>query len=235
LEDKNVPSSAIKNLEKIISQGKISLDEVGTLFKGFPSGEEGVDETKVLLSYLASMGIPSENYQFELSLARGLDYYTGPIFETVLPKHPHIGSLTGGGRYDELISSFSGIETPAVGTSLGLDRILSAMSQLGMLEKAQTRTHALVTIFSKETVLDSLKLTSVLRTNGINTEIFHEPVKLKSQLSYADTRGIRFVVILGEDEIQNHSVTLKDMQTRSQEQISINEICARLKKLLQLT
>jgi len=233
LEVKKVPTSAILKLETILSKGKISLDDTETLLKGIPIGEEGVREMKDLFSYLVSMGIAKENYIFDISLARGLDYYTGPIFETCLPQHPHIGSLTGGGRYDELISGFSGIDTPAVGTSLGLDRILSAMKQLGMLDKAQTRTKVLVTVFSKETLLESLKITSLLRANGINTEIFHEPVKIKSQLSYADKKGIRYIALLGEDEIATNSVTIKDMQARSQATVKIDEVCIYLKKVMQ--
>ncbi|MCL2073712.1 MAG: histidine--tRNA ligase [Marinilabiliaceae bacterium] len=224
LTEKNVPSAVIDKLKTVVSEGKISLDDAEALLKGIPVGEEGVNEMKELFSYLNSMNIPKENFIFEISLARGLDYYTGPIFETTLPQHPHIGSLTGGGRYDELIGHFSGIDTPAVGTSLGLDRILSAMKQLGMLDKAQTRTKVLVTAFSKETMLDSLRVASMLRESGINTEIFHEPVKLKSQFSYADKKGIRYVAILGEDEIKNGTITIKDMQTREQKEMANDEI-----------
>ncbi len=222
LKEKNVPDDAIAKLKTVVSGGTITIADTEKLLKGIPVGEEGVTELKDLFAYLTSMNIPKENFIFEISLARGLDYYTGPIFETTLPEHPHIGSLTGGGRYDELIGSFSGVDTPAVGTSLGLDRILSAMKQLNMLDKAQTRTKILVTSFSKETVLDSLNIASMFRQQGVNTEIFHEPVKLKSQFSYADKKGIRYVAILGEDEIKNNKITIKDMTTGEQK-LLINE------------
>jgi len=231
LKEKNVPDTAISKLKTIVSSGKLSLNDAEELLKGIAVGEEGVTETKNLFAYLNSMNIPKENYVFEISLARGLDYYTGPIFETTLPQHPHIGSLTGGGRYDNLIGDFSGIDTPAVGTSLGLDRIFSTMKQLGMLDKAQTRTKILVTSFSKETVLDSLKIASMLREAGINTEIFHEPVKLKSQFSYADKKGIRYVAILGEDEIKSGTVTIKDMQKGEQKQLTNDELVKWLKTI----
>ncbi len=224
LRTKNVPEEAIAKLKTVVAGGTVTLADAEKLMAGIPSGEEGVNELKDLLAYLESMNVPKENFVFEISLARGLDYYTGPIFETTLPDHPHIGSLTGGGRYDELIGSFSGIDTPAVGTSLGLDRILAAMKQLGMLDKAQTRTKVLVTSFSKETILDSLKLASKFRSLGVNTEIYHEAVKLKNQFSYADKKGIRFVAIMGEDEIKNGQVTLKDMSKGSQVLISTDAI-----------
>lgn len=224
LKEKNVPDDAIAKLKTVVSGGTITIADAEKLLTGIPVGEEGVTELKDLFAYLTSMNIPKENFVFEISLARGLDYYTGPIFETTLPEHPHIGSLTGGGRYDELIGSFSGIDTPAVGTSLGLDRILSAMKQLNMLDKAQTRTKILVTSFSKETILDSLNVASMFRQQGVNTEIFHEPVKLKSQFSYADKKGIKYVAILGEDEIKNNKITIKDMTTGEQKLLTNEEV-----------
>ena len=224
LKEKNVPDTAITKLKTVVSGGTITIADAEKLLRGIPVGEEGVTELKDLFAYLTSMNIPKENFVFEISLARGLDYYTGPIFETTLPEHPHIGSLTGGGRYDDLIGSFSGVDTPAVGTSLGLDRILSAMKQLNMLDKAQTRTKILVTSFSKETVLDSLNVASMFRKLGVNTEIFHEPVKLKTQFSYADKKGIKYVAILGEDEIKNNKITIKDMTTGEQKLLTNDEV-----------
>lgn len=224
LKDKQVPENAIAKLRSVVSAGSITIDTAESILSGIPVGEEGIKELKDLLSYLVAMNIPEKNFVFEISLARGLDYYTGPIFETTLPKHPHIGSLTGGGRYDNLIGSFSGVDTPAVGTSLGLDRMYSAMKQLGMLDKALTRTKVLVTTFSKETISESLKVASLLRENNINTEIFHEPVKLKSQFSYADKKGIKYVVIIGEDEIKNNQATIKDMHSGEQQILSNKEL-----------
>jgi len=218
---KEVPAESIEKLRQITGgSNKITLADTRDLMKDIPIGTEGVTELNNLLDYLNSMGIPKENFVYDITLARGLDYYTGPIFETILPAHPHIGSLTGGGRYDELIGSFSGIDTPAVGTSLGLDRIFSAMQQLGMLDKAQTRTKILVTSFSKDTILKSLQIASILRQKGINTEIYHEPVKLKSQFTYANKKGIKFVVIIGEEEIKDNNLTIKNMESGEQNTMS---------------
>jgi len=222
LLSKNIPVENVVKLSEIFPPGadgkvgRITMAKAEELMKGIAIGEEGITELNQLFAYLGCMNIPKENFVFDMSLARGLDYYTGPIFETTLPSQPHIGSLTGGGRYDNLISSFSGVDTPAVGTTLGLDRIFSAMQQLGMLSKANTRTKILVTVFSKDTILNSLGLTSSLRNAGINAEIYHEPVKLKSQFSYADKKGIKYVAIIGEDEIKNGQVTIKDMITGEQ-------------------
>ncbi len=223
LRGKNIPEESILKLETIISN-HYSMEEIEKLMEEISIGKEGINELKELFLYLYSMGILKENFIFDISLARGLDYYTGTIFETVLPKYPHIGSLTGGGRYDELIGSFSGIETPAVGTSLGLDRIFSAMKQLNMLGEYTTRTKVLVTCFSKETILESLSIANKLRSEGINTEIYFEPVKLKTQFSYADKKGIQYVFIIGEDEIKNSSISVKNMKNREQYSINENDI-----------
>jgi histidyl-tRNA synthetase len=227
LIEKKIPAASLENLKSLIEENKISEDKIGllrNLFSNSKIGQEGLDETETLLGYLGSMNIPSQNIRFDFTLARGLDYYTGPIFETTLPEHPHIGSLTGGGRYDELIGMFSGVNMPATGTSLGLDRILSAMQQLNMLPRAQTRTEVLLTVFSNDTMLESLRVASLLRNNNINCEIYHEPVKLKLQLGYANKKGIPFIIILGEDEIKAKKVTIKKLDTSEQTELDESEL-----------
>ena len=189
-----------KELEIILQHSKI--------------GKEGISEIKDLFYFLECMEIPYEYCSFEITLARGLDYYTGNIFEVVLPDHSHIGSIAGGGRYDNLIHS-SGLKIPAVGSSLGLDRIVTAMEQLEILQKQQsttTRTEVLVVYFSKETFTKTLKLVRYLREeNEINTELYPGSEKLGKQFSFAHKKGIRFVIIQGEDELAKGKIYCKDL------------------------
>jgi len=212
LREKKINAAAIDKLGALVGQkGRISLESLKVTLSENSLAMSGIAETETIISYLHQMAVPAHLYTFDLSLARGLDYYTGPIFETVLPAHPHIGSLTGGGRYDGLIGMFSGKELPAVGTTLGLDRIFTAMQQLNMLPPLQTNTKVLVANFSETTLEIALQVTTLLRGAGIPTELFPEPGKLKKQFAYADKKGIPFAVILGEEEIAAGQATVKDL------------------------
>jgi histidyl-tRNA synthetase len=205
------------------------IQELGKQFRDDEKGMAGLEEIEEVIRHLHDFGVPPEHYSFDLHLARGLDYYTGPIFETVLPDHPHIGSLTGGGRYDELIGRFSGIDVPATGTTIGLDRIFTAMQQLGMLDCVKTKSQVLVTLFNKETIQHSLHIASELRENGINAELFFETEGLKKQLTYAQRKGIPFVVIPGPDELQRNEVSVKNMESGQQSTVSRDSLAAYVK------
>jgi len=174
------------------------------------------------------MGIAEENYIVDLYLARGLTYYTGPIFESVV-EEPKIGSLTGGGRYDELIGMFSGNNIPATGTTLGIERIIDVMTELDMMPDTKTSTKVLVTVFSDETKDASIKLVQKLRTAGVNSEIFFETGGLKKQFKYANKLGIPYVVVMGPDEIDKNEASLKDMKSGEQNQLPIDKIISILK------
>lgn len=225
--EKNIPATAIKKLGELLGNNKqLKLTDLKTAMTGNPSVEEGIAELTQLFSHLEMMGVTPSSYTFDLSLARGLDYYTGPIFETVLPAHPHIGSLTGGGRYNGLIGMFSGKDLPAVGTTLGLDRIFTAMQQLNMLEPVQTSTKVLVANFTELALTAALQVTTQLRKNNIPTELFPETAKLKKQFSYADKKGIPFVVIIGDEELSNRKATVKALSKGSQESVPFEDLTA---------
>ncbi|TSC85825.1 MAG: histidyl-tRNA synthetase [Microgenomates group bacterium Gr01-1014_16] len=173
--------------------------------------------------------IGAKNVKFDPNLVRGLDYYTGAIFETVVEK-PKIGSITGGGRYDQLIKTLGGPDLPAVGTTIGLDRICDVISELNLwpdLPKSPTRV--IITIFSPGLLNNSLSLSQSLRTQNINVELYPNPnVKLDKQLKYASAKGIPFVAILGPEEVEKNQVTLKNMTTGDQVKISPDEIQSRI-------
>jgi histidyl-tRNA synthetase len=188
-----------------------------------PIGEQGVRELENINENLIAHGVKEDCYKFDFTLARGLDYYTGPIFETVV-KEPKIGSITGGGRYDNLIGLFSKTPTPATGTSFGLERIVTVLEEMGGQKTEITRTQVLITLFDKNMMTDNLKVAKTLRDVGIKTEVFFSPEKLKKQMSYAASRGIPFVIILGPDEVQVGRVTIKNMDNGKQETVALGDM-----------
>lgn len=166
--------------------------------------------------------------RFNQFLARGLDYYTSSIFE-LKAKNYTSGSLAGGGRFDKLIGQFSGRDLPAVGIAFGFDRIMEAMGENKLLSNTSTATQVLITIFSPDLLGTSLELTSKLRRGGINTEVYVDSeAKLEKQLKYADKKGVPYVIIAGPEEISKKVVKLKNMQTKEQEELTIDDIIAKL-------
>ena len=179
---------------------------------------EGIVELEKLNNYLITLGVPDEFYRVNVSMVRGLEYYTGPIYETVV-EEPKIGSITGGGRYDELIGSFSKQGYPATGTSFGIERIIDVMEEFDMFPTAvgKTVTQVLVTIFDAELAQESLKLATLLRQSGIRTEVYCRPTRLSTQIKYADTKGIPYAVILGSDELEAGKVAIRNLAIREQQ------------------
>lgn len=183
---------------------------------------------ETIFTALQDLGVTKEKYEFSPTLARGLDYYTGMIFEVEVQGYG-AGSVVGGGRYDELIGMFSGKSVPAIGCAFGFDRILEAMEQMELFPKDLSTTKILVTVFSMELGANSIKAVNTLRDKGINTELWLEAdTKLDKQLKYADRKGIPFVVIIGPDEAKNNQITLKNLVNKTQETLSIDEIISKL-------
>ena len=179
---------------------------------------EGIAELEELNGYLTTLGVPDRFYRMNVSMVRGLEYYTGPIYETVV-EEPKIGSITGGGRYDELIGSFSKQGYPATGTSFGIERIIDVMEEFDMFPTTvrKTVTQALVTVFDADLAQESLKLATLLRQSGIRTEVYSRPTRLSTQIKYADTKGIPYAVILGSDELEAGSVAIRNLASREQQ------------------
>lgn len=179
---------------------------------------------------ILSQSVPKEYIHFTPTLARGLDYYTGLIFEIEVDEYP-VGSVCGGGRYDNLIGMFmNNTNLPAVGFAFGFDRVIEAMNELNLFPQELHTTKVLVTIFSKELQDKSLEITAFLRTNNINTELYlptnnlDQTIKMDKQLKYADRKKIPYVVIIGPDESAKNVVQLKNLQTREQKEVSLNEL-----------
>ncbi len=196
----------------------------------YPDALEGVTELEEMVSYLEALGISEAYYPIVPSMVRGLQYYTGPIYETIV-EEPKIGSITGGGRYDELIGLFTDRSYPATGTTIGIERIIDVMEELEMFppEIGKTVTQVLVTKFSPEMVTESLKVARELREAGLNTELYFENKTLGKQIRYALRKEIPYVVIVGPDEAVAGQVTVRNLRLKQQETVSREKASARIK------
>jgi len=167
---------------------------------------------------------PGTTFVIDFSIARGLDYYTGLIFETNLVKAPQFGSVMSGGRYDNLIGTFSNRPLPAVGTSIGLDRLLAALEELGVAKPEKTTAKALIVNFGEEFAPEYLRIAGELRAAGINTVLYFDAVDLKKQLSYASDKGIKFALMYGANEKKDGMVVVKDLEKGTQEKVKVGDL-----------
>ena len=179
--------------------------------------DQGLSELKTVVKYLASFGVPAENFAVDLTIARGLDYYTGTVYETTLLDHPEIGSVCSGGRYDNLAEYYTDRQLPGAGISIGLTRLFYVLGEQGMLNPELPTAPADVLILPMtDDLTAAISLATALRENGIRTQLHCEEKKFKQKVSYADKLGIPYVIFLGEDEINAGVVACKDMQTGEQ-------------------
>ena len=199
----------------------------------YPDGVEGGRELESLLAYLDSSGVPQRYRKIDLSMVRGMDYYTGPIFETVV-EEPKIGSVSGGGRYDKLVGLFSKEEVPATGVSFGLERIIDVIEELGMRPARVRRTVAevLVTVFGPETVSSSLRLSNELRAHSVKAEMYLGEERLGNQIRYAVRKGIPLAVIVGPDEAALGEAVLRDLTAETQGTLPQTELAEAIQAVL---
>lgn len=184
-------------------------------------GRAGVATLRAVLAAAVAMGAPADNLKVDPTLARGLDYYTGPVFEAVT--EPDIGSIAGGGRYDRLIGMFSGRDVPAVGVALGLERLVTVMEERGLLGSAGTTAPVLVTVFADDTRDASVRIATALRREGIATDLYLGDARLRSQFKYANARGYRWLVVVGPDEAAENRLSLKNLSTGAQSTLTLPE------------
>jgi len=226
LSEKGISRQAIERLQPILQLSGSNNEKLSALkqiLAASATGMNGIREIEYILDKAGLLSIGS-GIELDLKLARGLNYYTGAIFE-VKALDVQIGSITGGGRYDSLTGVFGMPGVSGVGISFGADRIFDVMNQLDLYPAAVSRiTQVLFVNFGENEENYILPIISQLRKKGIRAELFPEQAKLKKQLSYADANAIPYVVLVGEDEIQGGRVTLKDMQTGEQMQLSPDEL-----------
>jgi histidyl-tRNA synthetase len=192
---------------------------------------EGIAELEELLGYLIALGVEERFYRVDLAMVRGLDYYTGPIYETVVEK-PRIGSITGGGRFDGLVGRFSTQSYPATGTTIGIERIVDVMEELKMFPPAETSVEVLVTVFSPEVLSESLKLVAELRGDGLRCELYYGTDPLGAQIRYALKKGIPLLTILGPDELASDQVAVRELRHKSQTSTARGDVAGLLRDLL---
>lgn len=198
-----------------------ALDELGA---GTPLFEEGRAELRDTLAQLRALGVAENRFALNLSIARGLDYYTGIVYETMLNAHPDIGSICSGGRYENLASHYTKSKLPGVGISIGLTRLFWQLREAGLIATADSSVDVLVSLMDDSGLDTALSLSQRLRTVGLNVETQLEPRKLKKQLEYANRAGIRFVVIRGEDEAARNVVAVKDLRRGEQFEVTEAEV-----------
>ncbi len=190
----------------------------------------GLDELKTVVKYLGGFGVPEENFAVDLTIARGLDYYTGTVYETFMLEHPEIGSICSGGRYDNLSEYYTDKVLPGVGISIGLTRLFFVLNEQGMLNQERNTAPADVLLMPMvEDLSPAVELATRFRNAGVRVQLYGEQKKFKSKMNYADKIKVPFVVFLGEDELRDGVVACKDMKSGEQTKLGFDETLARVR------
>lgn len=229
-----IPDEVVERLLELLQIGGRNqeiLIQLREWLAGYPEALEGVAELEEIIIYLEALGVPESYYQVVPFMVRGLEYYTGPIYETVV-EEPKIGSITGGGRFDELVGMFMDHSYPATGTTIGIERIIDVMEELEMFppEVGTTVTQVLVTQFNPDLVTESLKVAHALRKAGLNTELYFENDSLGDQIRYALKKGIPYVVILGPDELAADQIAVRNLPLKEQQTVKRTEAVGLIKQ-----
>jgi histidyl-tRNA synthetase len=225
-----IPANVVDKMIDLVSIPPDNFGELRERIGDIPIATEGLDELEQLATFLDDASVPRANYQFDFAMVRGLAYYTGPIYETVVTE-PKIGSLTGGGRYDDLIGLFSQQSVPTTGTSFGIERIIDVMDELAMYPASihKTVTQVFVTVFNRDLIGASTRIANTLRAAGINAELALDADGLGKQLKYAAAKAIPFALIIGPDEAAAQKATLRDLASGEQTLILQNELADAVK------
>ncbi len=211
-----------------IARPDATLEELAAAVAGNELGMTGVERLRTMFGTATAAGIPAERLVLDVSIARGLDYYTGTIFETFLGDLPGIGSICSGGRYDDLAGLFTKEKLPGVGASLGLDRLLAAMEELQLLGETATPAQVLIAYFDAQHLADYHRLARELRAQGLGVEVYPEPVKLGKQLQYADRKGHRYAIIAGSQEFAAGLWQVKNLRAGTADQVATGDLVGAL-------
>lgn len=240
LVERGIPAEAVRRMMELIQSrepGVKNLDVVEEAMGHIEAAQKGIQELREMAGHLANLNVPEEAYAFDFTMVRGLSYYTGPIFETTI-EEPNLGSITGGGRYDELIGLFRRESLPTVGMSLGIERIIDIMTELDLFpaQVSATVVDVLVTVFDDDTQAASANLAATLRAAGIRTELYMSDSKFKlgKQFSYADKKGIPLVATLGPEEIAQGKVGLKRLRDGEEATVSIADAAAKITEMVNI-
>ena len=209
------------SINTTVEQTIVELEKLNIQSETFA---EGLSELKELVKYIKIFGVPETNFKIDLTIARGLDYYTGTVYETFLDEYRFLGSVCSGGRYDNLAEYYTEKKLPGVGISIGLSRLFFQLTYNNIIKANKKSTAKILIISMLEDLSKPAEIATRLRNNGINTQIYVEKSKIKKQFKYANNLEIPYVIVLGEDEINNGTVSLKNMQTGEQTEIKIDKL-----------
>lgn len=193
---------------------------------------EGVGEIKTVVEYLKLFGVPGKNYALDLTIARGLDYYTGTVYETILNDHPDIGSVCSGGRYDDLASHYTTQKLPGVGISIGLTRLFYQLEEAGIISSENCHLSKVLVIPMEGFSAEAIKLAAKLRDSDVYAQVYLEDAKLGKKFNYADKLGIPYVAVIGEEERTSGMYTLRNMKTGEQTRLSVEDVIQKLRESL---
>jgi histidyl-tRNA synthetase len=238
LVEDGVPAEAADEILRFIAFEGTSAEKIAFL-EGYAGKNEvfdtGLSELRTVVGYLPNFGVPDENFEIDLTIARGLDYYTGTVYETTMTDHPEIGSVCSGGRYDNLAEYYTDKSLPGVGISIGLTRLFYVLNEQGLLsEDIITSPADALIIPMTEDFGYAISAATAFRAAGIRTQLYSEQKKFKQKMSYADKLGVPFAVLIGEDEINNNAVSVKNMRTGEQTTVSVSDAANIIKREIAL-
>jgi histidyl-tRNA synthetase len=231
---KGISEEGISKLQPLFSLSgsfESQIESLKDILSSSEEGKKGIEELSFIDNAISELGLSIATLQLDVTLARGLNYYTGAIFEVAAPKTVKMGSIGGGGRYDDLTGIFGMKDVSGVGISFGLDRIYLVLEELGLFpETISKNVEVLFINFGEKEALFSLKAIKQLRIEGINTELYPDAAKMKKQMNHANKRHIPFVVLVGDEEINSNRYTLKNMISGEQEKVSLDSLVNKIKK-----
>lgn len=231
--DKGISPDGINTLQPLFTLSGdfgTQITELKTILNASEEGKKGIEELEFIDNTISELGLETAILQLDVTLARGLNYYTGAIFEVSAPDSVKMGSIGGGGRYDDLTRIFGMKDMSGVGISFGLDRIYLVLEELNLFPETVTKSIDVLFInFGEKEALYSLKAIKLLRSQGVNAELYPDAAKMKKQMNHANKRNIPFVVLVGEQEMNQNSYTLKNMSTGEQFELSIDNLISKLK------
>ena len=232
LQDLDVPNEKIESIIKFIEIDGNNDEKIKALEELQFSNEtfiQGLNDIKDVVKYVRFFGVPESNFKVDLTIARGLDYYTGTVYETFLDDYREIGSVCSGGRYDNLAGFYTDRKLPGVGVSIGLTRLFYKLNELNIVkEEEQSISKILVVSMDEKYQNNALETTDALRKAGINTDVYLEDKKIKAKFKYADKLKIPYVAVIGESEAEHGTVSLKNMVSGEQEELTVEEVIEKI-------
>lgn len=231
---KSISEEGISKLQPLFSLSgsfESQIESLKSILSSSEEGKKGIEELAFINAAISELGLTTATLQLDVTLARGLNYYTGAIFEVAAPKKVQMGSIGGGGRYDDLTGIFGLPNVSGVGISFGLDRMYLVLEELGLFPETVTKNIDVLFInFGDKEALFSLKAIKQLRLQGIHSELYPDAFKMKKQMAHADKRAIPFVILVGEEEVNSNTYTLKNMVSGQQSKLSLQDLISEIKK-----